>query len=95
MIIELKLKFFKSPNQVWLAAWEIDNFLWEKEKKKINVFLNNTLNVYRNKENLDYNLQNKGENITFDLSGKPYLFYELQNIFNDYLLSLKIKPILE
>ena len=43
MIIELKLKFLKSPNQVWLAAWEIDNFLWEKEKplKESGVFSTN------------------------------------------------------
>lgn len=83
MILELHLNFMN--DKMLLSSWEFKPEIWNTKQQKILAFFKKTLSV----NHINFKYKKEYGNVIFEISGKPHLFYDVQNILDDYFASLK------
>lgn len=90
MIIELTLPLNK--DKIYLAAWEIESNLWNEKENDILFFIDTIMKSYKANHNIDKNLFN---HIIYNLEGKAYLFFDVQNRMNEYFDLMPVVRLIE
>jgi hypothetical protein len=82
MIVEMLLQI--TEEQTLVAAWEFTESIWNVKEKQIRAFISNIFDT----QNIQFVEKKWKDNIIFEIKGKPFQFYDIQNGFNDYFKSL-------
>ncbi len=89
MIVEMLLPI--TETQTLVAAWDFSENIWNNKEKQIRAFISNIFNT----QNIEFEERKWQENIVFEIKGKPFQFYDIQNGFNDYFKSIGANILVE
>jgi hypothetical protein len=87
MILELHLNFMN--DKMLLSSWEFKYDIWQSKQHKILSFFKKTLTS----NHINFKYKKEYGNIIFEISGKPHLFYDVQNVLDEYFSSLKAEQL--